>query len=54
MEDKIAMYVMIGLIAFVVFLILFAIWAMCKAAGDADATAEWNRNWTGQKFDKED
>ena len=52
MEDKIAMYVMIGLIAFVAFLILFAIWAMCKAASDADATAEWNRNWEGQKFKK--
>ena len=30
-----------------------SIWVCCKAASDADMTAEWNRNWTGQKFDKE-
>lgn len=52
--DKIAVYIMIGLIVFVAFLILFSIWAMCKAASDADATREWNENWTGQKFDRKD
>jgi hypothetical protein len=34
-------------------LLLASLWAMCKAASDADATAEWNKNWVGQKFDKE-
>lgn len=47
--DKIAICIMVGL----VFLILFSIWAMCRAASDADATAEWNKNWEGQKFKKE-
>lgn len=35
-------------------IILFSLWAMCKAASDADATREWNENWVGQKFDKDD
>lgn len=34
-------------------LLLVGLWAMCKAASDADATREWNENWVGQKFDKE-
>lgn len=33
-------------------IILFSLWAMCKAASDADATREWNENWVGQKFEK--
>ena len=32
--------------------VIASLWAMCKAASDADATAEWNRNWTGHKFKK--
>ncbi len=51
--DKVAAYILIGLIIFVGLLLVFCIWAMCKAASDADAIAEWNKNWEGQKFDKE-
>jgi len=51
--DKVAAYVLIGLIIFVGLLIVFCLWAICRAASDADATREWNENWTGQKFDKE-
>lgn len=33
--------------------VLATIWCMCRAAGKADGiTEEWNKNWTGQKFDK--
>lgn len=42
-----ALLIVIGLI------VIAGLWAMCKAASDADAIDEWNRNWVGQKFDKE-
>lgn len=48
--DKVAAYILIGLIIFVGLLIVFCLWAICKAASDADATV----NWEGQKFKKED
>ena len=34
---------------------LVGIWACCVVASDADdsITEEWNKNWVGQKFDKE-
>ena len=48
--DKVAAYILIGLIVFVGLLIVFCLWAICKAASDADATA----NWEGQKSKKED
>ncbi len=53
-EDQIAAGIIIGLIVFVVSLIVLSIWCMCKAASDADnnITEEWNKNWTGQKFNK--
>ena len=35
---------------------LVGIWACCVVASDADdsITEEWNKNWVGQKFNKED
>lgn len=50
--DRLAAWVVIGLIVLTIVFIIFAIWCMCAAASDADATAEWNRNWEGQKFPK--
>ena len=32
---------------------LVGVWACCVVASDADnITEEWNKNWTGQKFEK--
>ena len=52
--DRLAAWVIIGLIVLVVVFIVFAIWCMCAAASEADdnITEQWNKNWTGQKFDK--
>lgn len=50
--DRLAAWVVIGLIVLTLVFIIFAIWCMCAAASDADATAEWNKNWEGQKFPK--
>lgn len=42
--------VIIGIIG----LILIGIYACCVVASDADdITEKWNKNWVGQKFDKE-
>ena len=43
--------VILGLIG----IALVGIWACCVVASKADEniTEEWNKNWTGQKFDKE-
>lgn len=43
----------IGILILLGLLLLAGLWAMCKVAGDADTTREWNENWVGQKFDKE-
>lgn len=43
----------IGILILLGLLLLIDLWAMCKAASDADATDEWNKNWVGQKFDEE-
>ena len=34
--------------------VIAGMWCMCRAASKADnITEEWNKNWVGQKFDKE-
>lgn len=51
--DRLAAWVVIGLIVLTIVFIIFAIWCMCAAASEADdITEEWNKNWTGQKFPK--
>lgn len=49
--DRLAAWVVIGLIILTIVFIIFAIWCMCAAASEADDIVEqWNKNWTGQKF----
>lgn len=51
--DRLAAWVVIGLIVLTIVFIIFAIWCMCAAASEADdITEEWNKNWEGQKFEK--
>lgn len=43
----------IGILILLGLLLLFSLWAMCRAAGEVNTTTEWNENWIGQKFDEE-
>lgn len=43
----------IGILILLGLLLIFSLWAICRAAGDADEAAEWNENWIKQKFDEE-
>lgn len=44
----IGILILLGLISLVI------LWAICRVASDVDTTTEWNENWIGQKFDKDD
>ena len=44
----------IGILILLGLLSLFSLWAICKVASDVDTSTEWNENWIGQKFNKDD
>lgn len=43
----------IGILILLWLVLIVGLWAICKAAGDADEACEWNENWIEQKSDEE-